>query len=686
MYNIKYYGEWKDFNENNNRLEILKENSTDSQEIRVLNFKINYDDINIFQKKSTYGAGAEITILSENKLQFIDDLYVTYDQEFMIKHYINDELNFVGFLDTQQYLDKFSNQFNYEVELTANNTISLLDKYNLLDNEDLKNTFQNAFDIINYAFDNINYDFSKIHIALSTDHTKSLANDETILHKLFVRTSNYSDEKENVNSCREILNEILFLLTAKLYIIKDEIHIIDINNLAKVHDYDVKVFDYVSKEYIETYTKNDDHLIDINQRIDNFSLKKTEIKNRIDIKFNKYVIDSNNLSINNKTIDNYDTNEEHTIDDITYNYKYYLENENYTVYDPPADYPENLTDTPYFVEKINTKDISDKEYFLRAFPFKNNYEADLTNEEGECVKINTKINLTSEKKYLKIKGKIKVEDITDLESTEKTGNGGYPLYMRVKVKIGQYSRYYANSLWVKNSDYFLAMLINERNDDNYEKNTWIDFDNMEDYYTNRRGLLIELNSDESESENTIEGGELTVSFAFHRNYNDYNYALKDLSFSIMEKDEYDNFIEVEQNDIDFQAQTDQRLINTIDFTNIHGTDKDNISRGGLLLKDTGLYTDSDFATNKRLVKADLFKRENKTDILEYLLLDTYLNNLQTARYILDCKINDIFNPLNVFNLSALKRDNKTVNMITTSLTIDHVNAMSSLILEEIKKD
>ncbi|MFW6016816.1 MAG: hypothetical protein ACOCRK_10295, partial [bacterium] len=171
-WNIKYFGEWKDLNDNDNRLEILTNENVTEKEVRITSFVIDYSSIDLFSDKAVYGCGAKFSLMSESKLFFLDELYTIKPQGLKVIHYLNSNINYVGFLDTEQYTDEFSNQINYNVDLTSNNGIAVLDRIAISDNnDDNLNDIYKAIDVIKYGLNKLSIDFNKIHIGLSTDTT-----------------------------------------------------------------------------------------------------------------------------------------------------------------------------------------------------------------------------------------------------------------------------------------------------------------------------------------------------------------------------------------------------------------------------------------------------------------------------------------------------------------------------------
>lgn len=694
MANIKYWDEWKDFEDNTNRLEILTEDIVTPERVTIKSFQLK-NKVELFDEKSTVGVGAEFSIISPTKLQYLSDLYTINIKELKVIHYLNGVINFVGYMDTEQYSDDFSDRVNYEIELTANNGIAILDRIKLSDdNGNVLTGIKSAFDILRYILRKLGIGYEYVNIALSTSIPGlTLLSSENILQKIHVNTDNYIDEKGNVMSCREVLDSILLPLTAQLFIEENQVYIVDINNMAK-DSITYKRYGNTHSNYVmflpydSTFTIN--NLFDIDEITGSHNVGYQSGVSKIDVKFNKYLYDKiTELQIADEVISN------KVITEIVDNWR--LE------YFTNCDRYQKFNASTLFVKQTKTDDYKDVEFYVKAL-------------KDSKIVIDTGIQLVSSKTRLKLTGEFMVEFMEKFNQPQNltivnSGVGNWYFdapyfysiqvpWFRIKIKIGNYiytkngwelitseTDKYQQVYWMR--DLFTPLKINQ----------YLNLENaLITSYGESAGSndtnIIHLNNDNGVGDKTksIHGGNLIIEIetpkgiGFWGDKNDvYSFRFKDLGVSIEEEDENGNFRAIGNNDAEYQGTLNDDFIDDRSLDLIHGTDN-LISRGGLLIKRSGLYSDSDFATNERLVNISDLNREGVTGTIEELLLNTYLSNLQIPRYKFSCSLQGYFSQLQLYKYDLLQRNSQSVKMVATSHTTDYVNSITSLDLLEVVKD
>jgi hypothetical protein len=518
---------------------------------------------------------------------------------------------------------------------------------------------------------------------------------ETLLNKLYVNCDNYIDEKENVMNCREVLDAILAPLCAKLFIQNNQIYIIDVNNLAKENITYKRYINTTNLIYDSTITVN--NLNDIDLLIGSNSVNYSDGINKLDVKFNKYVYDDIDLGVNENTISLPINNGNGTIIDNKYNLKMYAINKNY----------EHIQGDIFYYRLVTLDNSEPTEYYVSS------------NGESKY-QINTGINVISGKSYLKLKGKFMVaqnslfnvpQNPTVVNNYAGSWAFGAPYfysvqfpYFKIKITVGDYI--YMKNGWVLKSSLSHLLPINHYIDVYWMRelytpikiNQWLDFDEAiicnwgEKPSVNIDTPYIPFNNDNNvdsgSSINSIVGGELKIEIytldIWHST--DYTYRFKDFGFVYAKKDENGNYVDIQNTDLEIQGTVSDEYINSKSIVLLHGSDEHNNSRGSLLIKKNGLYYDSDFATNERLININQLNREGQTGTIEELLINTYLSNKMIPRYELNCNIQGYFNQFNLFKYSLLKRDEMEVKMIPISIESDYVNYVSSLKMMEIVED
>ena len=203
------------------------------------------------------GSGCDMTLLSVDSLQFLD-LYTSDMMEYKIKMYSGATLLWTGYLDSELYSEPFNEYNNYNVNLTGNDGLALLDRLDYLDSTGGTYTgVQTNWTIIQRILGKIGLSWNQLYVKLSTTSTHfSLGTGESILWKTFSRNENYYDEDGVPMSCKEVLENILAPFSAFIQIINATVYLSDINTYAAggiqtFIKYDGDDYSYVGTESID---------------------------------------------------------------------------------------------------------------------------------------------------------------------------------------------------------------------------------------------------------------------------------------------------------------------------------------------------------------------------------------------------------------------------------------------------
>ncbi|MDR1882989.1 MAG: hypothetical protein LBR26_09465 [Prevotella sp.] len=207
--NVKYFYEFRGLDEVLNRVEILTNAAVSPVSITPdeAPFILDYPE----QKKLTtiQGSGASIRIKSQSVFQFTD-LHTDDMQGCMVKFYRAGNLYWSGWLDSELYCETLSDYPPYPVEFSAAD-------FNVMERIKFRNEDNSAYaDIatlltqLKRCFDKLGLPFGRLYIGCSTiANGVSLSSSETILHKLYVQSSNFYDEDNEPMTCREVIESIL---------------------------------------------------------------------------------------------------------------------------------------------------------------------------------------------------------------------------------------------------------------------------------------------------------------------------------------------------------------------------------------------------------------------------------------------------------------------------------------------
>lgn len=235
-YQKKYYYTFKDIDNNTHRIEVYENTATTITPVEVkaaLNpFIIDFGSISKFD--TILGSGAEINLVSESNMFFFNNLFHVDMQQFMVKHYINDSINWLGYLNSELFQESFTELDNYDIQVTANDGFSLMDRIMFVDSS--KNNYtgiKSYFDILQIIFDKIGLPFNELRVSLSTSITNVAdTTSTTLFHGIRVNCDNFYDEDNKPMSLKEVLDEMLKPFQAYIFQDKGNIYLSDYNNKA----------------------------------------------------------------------------------------------------------------------------------------------------------------------------------------------------------------------------------------------------------------------------------------------------------------------------------------------------------------------------------------------------------------------------------------------------------------------
>ena len=248
----KYYYDFKSVDKKSHTVEIWQDISTGISSTKVIGatdpFVVTLSGIeNKFQP--VRGTGADLGLFATSSMQYMD-LYTANMMEYQVRHYIDSQLNWSGFLDSELFTSDFSRQKNYSVNITANDGFGLLDRLYYVQSDGSQYTgISSHFDILKLILQKLGLPWTSLYVALSTSITGvTPASSETILHKTFAFNSNFYDEDGTAFTLREMLEAVLKPLGAFIQQSFGNLYITDINLVAGT-EYIAKVYDGATFTY-----------------------------------------------------------------------------------------------------------------------------------------------------------------------------------------------------------------------------------------------------------------------------------------------------------------------------------------------------------------------------------------------------------------------------------------------------
>ncbi len=715
--NIKYTHEFKGLDEVSNRFEILTDGEFTSKELVCSSDAFVLEYLNTKKLDTVRGAQATLRLISEQIFQYVD-LHTDDMQSHMVKFYRDNILTWVGWLDSELYTETLSDTPPYVVEFSAAD-FNIWERLKYRDSEE-----KNYTDIVpmithlRRCFDKLGIPFNNLYIGCSTTSENiNLGSSETILHKLYIQSSNFYDEDGEPMTCREVVDSILKPFGLSLVQYGGDVYIYDLNTIytnyselvlmtyGKLFAHNGKVISFKSvssTSFLKKYKFSDfSYLSDSIQdfglaKLDRSSFMGTsgdygfeEMINNVTITSSPYIvsffkeeIEQESLSENSSTND-YD--------------KYSVE-----TYDNDKNYePLNGTKFKVFTNKENDNTL------IGAVI---DYDADQTTiiSAVPLLRVASKgVLLASENSYyLKVKVGAYVstkENPFDDETTAETDSRAKGFYLRCNLIIKDvdgnpvlfchnqgampmgwlpYSQFTPGALILFFSDKDIAgsQVLNKNliNNDVWTTATltggFAPEIKEKSYQT---GLNVRLNPDVS-GRIIFEVTDINW-ISNPQGYDPYPkdkvkfILLNDFSLSIKNSNKED----VSTDDYEFKSYINKKVSSDLDEVTLNciSANEDQVptGRGNILVKDSGKYKIQ-----------NSFTRNNQTNILERLLMITIHSNYtrKNQMFSSDVKMDIVNSPLgNILYPGILNGQ-----FLLTGCTYDYANASTTINVVEYSKD
>lgn len=237
------------------------------------------------------GTGCTINLLSDTDMKFYAGLYHVDPTEFLVKHYIDGTLNWIGYLNSEMITEPYDINFNYPVSVTGNDGFSLMDRFAFLQTDGTQYTgVKSKFELLQIVFGKIGLPWSEYRISLSTTFTGySGAANSTILHESYINCANFYDEDKKPMTLRDVVDAILAPYGAYIRSEGTIIYITDIHNLASNSSVTYKRFTYSTGGYVaDVVVSNQKAIADIGYIGTGQSIELSGGKNRQVVAYSPY--------------------------------------------------------------------------------------------------------------------------------------------------------------------------------------------------------------------------------------------------------------------------------------------------------------------------------------------------------------------------------------------------------------
>ena len=203
------------------------------------------------------GSGCQINLVSETNMQFIG-LYTADMQQYQIRLYASGSLVWIGWLDSELYSEPFNDLTNYPVSFSGSDGFALLDRMNYINDDGSKITgISSQIDVLKFILEKMNLPFAGITIYLSTEATGTTPTDEeTLLHVTHIVNANYYNEDGEPETLRTVLESILQPYGAFITQVNGTLFITDVHTIAAGTSVTANRYDSLSLEYYDSVTFN----------------------------------------------------------------------------------------------------------------------------------------------------------------------------------------------------------------------------------------------------------------------------------------------------------------------------------------------------------------------------------------------------------------------------------------------
>lgn len=673
-YTVKYFAEWADFNGSSCRLELLTDAANVAEELRVTNCIVTYPEIYLLDKEPVSGAGIEISFLSPTKLYFLDKLYTTNPQEVLIKLFRNGNIEFLGWMDSEQYSDEWTDAVNYEVTITGNNGFALLERIAYNGPTELTS----LYNLVHAAIVATGLPYATITVATGT----TIGGEgplETCLNKIYSKPDNFIDEKGVVMSWREVLESILTPLDLGIFAHGNTVYLRDTHTMGAGG---TQKYRSLSGSTSGSSVIPSPILLD--WVLDESTINYEKALNRASVKFNKYKYDKVSLPITEETVSGSHTTYLMTAPDG----KEYVERR----YSACAGYDMTGVSSYSFVLVYNSETGKMIDSFLRLTELN-------SSTVQPAFKINPGVSMYSSRERVSLDFEYCIEELNQYREDKITTFSSDLYYKNTVEAQYQIGDRYINELsaWVLTPSYVTLHVLRAYWESStrvaIRANKWHPSSEVNAGYSTQTiaGFTVPLNSDGAGApyhNETIEGGAFTFSLRYARDLPEqFNMCFREISVVMQAKNKFGNWAEMDVQDEEVIARLDVNARDDFEIKTTSGTDKQGASRGGWIASVQGLYTtDSQWATNLRYVNLVNATRAGVTDDVEKLLLRTLLSNKRIPRMRLTCTVRHHIHPFSRYQHALVKRGGSNCVLVAKNIEINYLAAESTVTFLEVVPD
>lgn len=284
-YNTKYRTTFDDLKNNTYQIDLKLNNyigSITEVDSGVTPISIELPSTNKFD--AVKGFGATINLIASTDRQLID-LYTNNQKEWQVEIKKNGSIIFNGYVEPELYSEPFTVPKNYEVSVTCNNGLGILNREVYLDNSNQPyRGLTTTYDVIKNCINKIGISYDKINVLSDLKlNNITIPSDKNILQYITLNNDNYIDEDNISFNCDKVLRSVLEPLSLNIFIQDNQVYIIDVE-LLKSTNISFKSFNY---------SATTGSTVTINHNKNLSSTDKYNSSFQIEAGVNKYIVQKN---------------------------------------------------------------------------------------------------------------------------------------------------------------------------------------------------------------------------------------------------------------------------------------------------------------------------------------------------------------------------------------------------------
>lgn len=234
-YKLRYFCDYEDYKKNKHRWEFYEKTEENISPVEVTGlpptFSVEWPEFE--RLEPVCGSGCVIRFLGRESETYWD-LFTSDIKHFLVKHYSGGVMNWCGYVDTELYNEDFAVKNKYDIELTGNDGLNILERFPFLkDDEKPYCGMWTIWDLLTEGFKKIGLPYKAINVSNKIKAFNSDGQEMDMLKDAFVNAANFYDEDGEPMNFREVFEELLKALSSMMIISNTSVYIFDLESFVK---------------------------------------------------------------------------------------------------------------------------------------------------------------------------------------------------------------------------------------------------------------------------------------------------------------------------------------------------------------------------------------------------------------------------------------------------------------------